>query len=129
MKNAKKILTSNILWITLFLLLAVISILIIFIMLSGKLTGKTAEIYTDNKLIRTVSLDKDDEFIVENGDNYNIVRIRNGKISVVEADCKNQICVKQGEIDNSLLPIVCVPNGLVIKVKNGDKTNDIDAEI
>lgn len=98
-------------------------------MLSGKLTGKTAEIYTDNKLIRTVSLDKDDEFIVENGDNYNIVRIRNGKISVVEADCKNQICVKQGEIDNSLLPIVCVPNGLVIKVKNGDKTNDIDAEI
>ncbi len=129
MKNTKKILTSNILWITLFLLLAVISILIIFIMLSGKLTGKTAEIYTDNKLIRTVSLDKDDEFIVENGDNYNIVRIRNGKISVVEADCKNQICVKQGEIDNSLLPIVCVPNGLVIKVKNGDKTNDIDAEI
>ena len=129
MKNTKKFLTSNILWITLFLLLAVISILVIFIMCSGKLTGKTAEIYTDNKLIRTVSLDKDDEFIVENGDNYNIVRIRNGKISVVEADCKNQICVKQGEIDNSLLPIVCVPNGLVIKVKNGDKTIDIDAEI
>lgn len=129
MKNTKKILTSNILWITLFLLLAVISILVIFIMSSGKQTGKTAEIYTDNKLIRTVSLDKDDEFIVENGDNYNIVRIRNGKISVVEADCKNQICVKQGEIDSSLLPIVCVPNGLVIKVKNGDKTIDIDAEI
>lgn len=129
MKNTKKILTSNILWITLFLLLAVISMLVIFIMRSGKLTGKTAEIYSDNNLIRTVSLDTDDEFTVENGDNYNIIRIRNGKISVIEANCKNQICVKQGEIDNSMLPIVCVPNGLVIRVDNGNKKIDIDAEI
>ena len=129
MKNKKKILTSNVLWISLFTLLAVVSISVILIKFSENNTGKTAKIYSDNKLIRTVILNKDDEFTVENGDNYNIVRIKNGKISVVEANCKNQICVKQGETDRSLLPIVCVPNGLVIKVDDGDKKMDIDAEL
>ena len=129
MKNTKNILTSNILWISLFTLLAVVSISVILIKFSQNNTGKTAKIYSDNKLIRTVILNKDDEFTVENGDNYNIVRIKNGKISVVEANCKNQICVKQGETDRSLLPIVCVPNGLVIKVEDGDKKMDIDAEL
>ncbi len=129
MKNTKKILTSNILWISLFTLLAVVSICVILIKFSENKTGKTAKIYSDNKLVRTVILNKDDEFTVENGDNYNIVRIKNGKISVVEANCKNQICVKQGETDRSLLPIVCVPNGLVIKVDDGDKKIDIDAEL
>ena len=124
----KKIFTSNTFWIILFLVLAIISIIIIFIMQSANTVGKTAEIYSDNKLIKTVSLNKDDEFTIKNGDNYNIVRIRNGKISVCESDCKNQICVKQGEIDNSLLPIVCVPNRLVIRV-DSSKQDSIDAEV
>lgn len=124
----KKIFTSNTFWIILFLVLAIISTIIIFIMQSAKTVGKTAEIYSNNKLIKTVSLNKDDEFTIKNGDNYNIIRIRNGKISVCESNCKNQICVKQGEIDNSLLPIVCVPNRLVIRV-DSSKQEGIDAEI
>ena len=97
-------------------------------MQSANTVGKTAEIYSNNKLIKTVSLNKDDEFTIKNGDNYNIIRVRNGKISVCESDCKNQICVKQGEIDNSLLPIVCVPNRLVIRV-DSSKQDGIDAEV
>lgn len=124
----KKIFTSNTFWIILFLVLAIISTIIIFIMQSAKTVGKTAEIYSDNKLIKTVSLNKDDEFTIKNGDNYNIIRVKNGKISVCESNCKNQICVKQGEIDNSLLPIVCVPNRLVIRVDSSGQ-DGIDAEV
>lgn len=127
MKSTKRIFTSNILWIILFLVLAIISVLIIFIMKSVKTTGKTAKIYSNNRLVRTVSLNNDDEFTIKNGKNYNIIRVRNGKISVCEADCKNQICVDQGEIDNDLFPIVCVPNRLVIRVES--ETRDVDAEI
>ncbi len=127
MKSTKRIFTSNTLWIILFLVLAIISVLIIFIMNSVKTAGKTAKIYSNNRLVRTVSLNNDDEFTIENGKNYNIIRIRNGKISVCEADCKNQICVNQGEIDNDLFPIVCVPNRLVIRVES--ETQDVDAEI
>lgn len=127
MKSTKRIFTSNILWIILFLVLAIISVLIIFIMKSVKTAGKTAKIYSNNRLVRTVSLNNGDEFTIENGKNYNIIRVRNGKISVCEADCKNQICVEQGEIDNDLFPIVCVPNRLVIRVES--ETRDVDAEI
>ncbi len=126
--KANRIFTSNIFWIILFFLLAIMSITLIFIMRSSDAKEKTADIYSDNKLVRTVSLEKDDEFTIKNGKNYNIVRIRNGKISVCEADCKNQICVNQGEIDNSLFPIVCVPNGLVIRVDSNNQS-DIDAAV
>lgn len=128
MKTAKRILTSNLFWIILFLLLASMSIIIIFIMRSSKAKGITAEIYSNNKLIKTVSLENDDEFTIKNGENYNTIRIRDGKISVCKANCKNQICVRLGEIDNDLLPIVCVPNGLVIRVDSNDHS-DIDARV
>lgn len=98
-------------------------------MRADEAAGKTADIYSDNKLIRTVSLENDDEFTVENGDGYNIIRIRNGKISVIESDCKNQICVNQGEIDNNLFPIVCVPNGLVIRIVSVDAESGVDIEV
>lgn len=117
--------TSNIFWIILFCALAIISIVVIFIMCSTESVGKTAKIFSDNKLVRTINLEKDDVLKVENSSGYNIIRIKDGKISVIESDCKNQICVNHGEIDNNLLPIVCVPHGLVIRVEN-DNDNDID---
>lgn len=119
----RKILVSNIFWIILFCALAIISIVVIFIMCSAETTGKTAKIFSDNKLVRTVSLKKDDEFKIENSNGYNIIRIESGKISVAESDCKNQICVNHGAIDNNLLPIVCVPNGLVIIVENDNRSS------
>lgn len=121
--NIRKILVSNVFWIILFCALAIISIAVIFIMYSTETAGKTAKIFSDNKLVRTVSLKKDDEFKIENSNGYNIIRIKNGKISVAESDCKNQICVNHGAIDNNLLPIVCVPNGLVIIVENDNSSN------
>lgn len=128
-KSLRKVLTSNIFWIILFCFLAIISIIIIFIMRISETVGNTAKIYSDNKLVRTVTLAKDDEFTVENGDGYNVIQIRNGKISVIESDCKNQICVNQGEIDNNLFPIVCVPNGLVIRIVSVGEESGVDIEV
>lgn len=128
MKSAKRVLTSNIFWVILFLILAFICVFVILNMRYSKDVGKMAYIYSDNKLIKSVSLSIDDEFEIKNEDNYNIIRVRDGKISVIEADCRNQICVRQGEIDSDLFPIVCVPNGLVIRVSSYDSQSDIDAQ-
>ena len=128
MKSTKGLFTTNIFWIALFSLLTVVCIIAIFLTYHSAESGKIAKIYSDNKLIQTVSLEQDSEFKIKNGDNYNIICVKNGKISVIESDCKNQICVNHGAIDNGLLPIVCVPNGLVIRVES-DNQSDIDAEI
>lgn len=129
MKNAKGLFTSNIFWIVLFSLLVIVCVIIIFATSHSPKSGKFAEIYSDNRLIRTVSLDKDDEFTVKSKKGYNIIRVRKGKISVIESDCKNKICINQGEVSNDLIPIVCVPNGLVIRIDSSETSSDYDAEI
>lgn len=50
---------------------------------------------------------------------YNIVVIKDGKVSVTEASCKNQVCVRHGEISRSGESIVCLPNRLVVRIEGG----------
>ena len=53
-------------------------------------------------------------------DYYNIVEIKDGKVSVTEASCKNQVCVRHGAISGTGESIVCLPNRLVVRIENGE---------
>ena len=45
----------------------------------------------------------------------NLIEICDSRIRVAEADCPDQLCVQMGWLQNSGLPIVCLPNRLVIQ--------------
>lgn len=49
-------------------------------------------------------------------DYYNVVKISGGEVSVTEASCKNQVCVKHGSISHTGETIVCLPNRLVVRI-------------
>ncbi len=49
-------------------------------------------------------------------DYYNVVKISGGEVSVTEASCKNQVCVKHGSITHVGETIVCLPNRLVVRI-------------
>lgn len=51
-------------------------------------------------------------------DYYNIVEIKDGMVSVIEASCKNQVCVKHGPVSRSGESIVCLPNRLVVRIES-----------
>ena len=51
-------------------------------------------------------------------DYYNVVIISGSKVSVTEASCKNQVCVKHGAISRPGESIVCLPNRLVVRIEN-----------
>ena len=51
-------------------------------------------------------------------DYYNVVIISSSKVSVTEASCKNQVCVKHGAISRPGESIVCLPNRLVVRIEN-----------
>ena len=53
-------------------------------------------------------------------DYYHVVEIEDGKVSVTEASCKNQVCVRHGAISGSGESIVCLPNRLVVRIENGE---------
>ena len=62
--------------------------------------------------------DHDDEASAQY-DYYNVVAISSGTVSVTEASCKNQVCVKHGTITKPGESIVCLPNRLVVRIENG----------
>lgn len=80
-----------------------------------------AEIYQQGKLLQTIPLSTVTEsysFSVEDDDgNENIIAVRPGSIGITSATCPDKLCVHQGFIENSLLPITCLPNRLVIQIR------------
>lgn len=88
-----------------------------------------ANIYQDGILIKSIPLEENSSatFTVEGeGGAFNQIEVADGKISVIEASCPDQICVKQGAIQNDLIPITCLPNHLVICIEE-ETTTDIVA--
>ena len=82
-----------------------------------------AEIYRDGELIKTVSLRENQEFTVT-GRYENTISIVDGKIAVIDSDCPGCDCVHCGWIAQSGRSIVCLPNGLEIRIVS--RNSDVD---
>lgn len=95
---------------------------------SNKLGDATALIYQDGVCLCTIDLSQVGEpysFTVEWEDGCNVVEVERGRIRVSEADCPDQVCVRQGWISNSVAPIACLPHKLVIRlVSSSDSVVD-----
>lgn len=80
-----------------------------------------ADIYQNGELLESIRLDTvTDEYIFEvpgEGGASNTICVRPDSIAIISATCPDQICVHQGFISTSLLPITCLPNRLVIRVR------------
>lgn len=92
-----------------------------------------ADLYQNGELLQTIRLDTvaaEYTFDVP-GDAgaTNTVCVRPGSIAIVSASCPDQICVHQGFISTSLLPITCLPNRLVIRVREEAVVPDGTAQI
>ena len=57
---------------------------------------------------------------------YNTLIIENGVAYLLEADCPDKLCVKQGKISKVGETIVCLPHRIVIEVV-GEGKEEIDA--
>lgn len=83
-----------------------------------------ADIYQDGRLIQSIDLHSVETpytFVME-GTNHcvNEIEVRQGSIGILSASCPDKLCVHQGFIHNSQLPITCLPNHLVIQIRTTD---------
>ena len=117
----------SILLITIILVLALLCILWICTH-SAKEASITAHIYQNGELLESIDLTKvtDNYTFTVTGDNdcYNEIEVRPGSIGILSASCPDKLCVHQGFIDSTLLPITCLPNRLVIQLSSEDNTSD-----
>ena len=82
----------------------------------------TVEVIQDGTILYSFSLSEMENqsiAITYEGGN-NLIAIEDGKICVAEADCPDQTCVRSGWLQSETLPIVCLPNRLVIQFAKGE---------
>jgi hypothetical protein len=79
-------------------------------------------IRVDGKAAASYSLDEDQVIEVgeEGTSTYNVITISNRQVSMTQADCNDQICVKTHEIDRHGQNIVCLPNRVVVEIRYED---------
>lgn len=63
---------------------------------------------------------------IESEFGYNLIEIGDNRVRVIEADCPDQIDVKQGYISKPHEIIVCLPNRLVIEIIGGEDDDEVD---
>jgi len=118
--------TPIVIFITLLIISSIISIYIFNI--SNENT--VAMIYQNQKLVKTIDLslvESPYSFILKNNSGgENTIYVEKNKICVSSSNCKDKICVNQGFISDGVVPIVCLPNKVVIKIeKKGNDLADI----
>ncbi len=87
-----------------------------------------AEIYVDGVLVRTEALSQAQCFRVDTEHGYNDILIEDGAVSVTAADCPDKVCVNTGATNSSVVPIICLPHRLEIRITSAEDS-DIDVEI
>lgn len=87
----------------------------------------TVNIVRDSKVLYTFDLSKaeDTTFDIDYNGSTNTVEIKDGKIRVLKADCPDNTCVHMGWLSSSAMPIVCLPNHIVIEF--AENNSEIDA--
>ena len=86
-------------------------------------SGKYVVVTVNGYRTATLDLDRDTEKVIgdrENGD-YNIVKVKDGKAWVSEANCGNQVCVLTGEISKRGDIIACLPHGMLVYIEDRDE--------
>ncbi len=72
---------------------------------------------TVNKIeTKTYSLSENREYKILNGDEYNILVIKDGYAYIKEASCPDKLCVHQGKVKNNGEQLICLPNKTIITV-------------
>lgn len=87
------------------------------------------EIVQDGAVLYRLDLSQEDShtFPVEYEGRTNLIEIQNHQIRVLEAECPDQTCVHMDWLGSNGLPIVCLPNHLVIQFAQASAELDATA--
>lgn len=90
--------------------------------------GRWIEIVQNNGVLYRMDLtDAENQTMeIEYGGRVNTLQIADHRIRMLEADCPDHTCINRGWLDSSI-PIVCLPNHLVIRFADTD--GDVDAAV
>ncbi len=84
-------------------------------------------IYQDGQKLADYPLSEDQTLVIPWEDKgYNLLLIEDGRAAVTDADCPDQLCVRQRSISRNGESIICLPHKLVLQIA-GEEEGDLDA--
>jgi len=95
------------------ILIALLIAIMLLISHNAPYRSTEAEVYVQGKAYMKIDLSKDATYNIAN---HMIVEVLDEKIRAQESDCPEKLCVKQGWISSPEVPIVCLPNKILIKI-------------
>lgn len=86
--------------------------------------GARAVVYVDKEEYASYSLEKNGKYEIQTERGKNLLIIQDGKADVTEADCPDELCVKQKSIQKNGETIVCLPHRMVVEIvsDSGEET-------
>lgn len=108
-----------------FFLIALLGLAVFFYNtgLFGK-EGEILEVSKDGQVIAKLKLSEDQIYTTPDG--KNTLKIQDGVVSMIEADCPDQLCVHTKPLTNSSGAIVCLPNRVALRIL-GKEEEGLDA--
>ena len=89
-----------------------------------KKEGKFVTVSINGKIEYTYNLSENMEKVIQNGVFSNTLVIKDNKVSVSYANCRDKICVNHRSINSVGETIVCLPHKLVIAITDRVNTNE-----
>lgn len=111
----------------------IIIVLAWFIFSSLTKNGSEAEaafatISVDGQFYDKVKLTEEPyEIEIKTDHGYNLLKVSNYGIEMIESDCPDHICIGFGHIHNTSENIVCLPNKVFVEIEGNDSEEGVDA--
>ena len=88
--------------------------------------GKEVIVTVEGKEVYKTSIKKDQIYQIPEENGTNVMQIKDGKVTMIEATCPDHYCMKQKAVDEHGGSIICLPNKVVIEGEN--TAEDLDSE-
>ena len=101
----------------------VLAVAVFLLFLPSEATPDCVEIYQNGQLLKSLPLSEDTTYAVE-GNYSNVITVKDGKVAITETSCPGGDCKNCGWRDTAG-SIVCLPNGVEVRVVGGADNVDI----
>lgn len=110
--------------IVLFFVLLIFGIALSAASLLTSTTGQKVQIEVDGQPYAVYSLAENQTVEITQHGHTNKITIKDGTVQMSYSDCKNQICVNDGQISKTNQSIVCLPNKVMVEITGGEEEFD-----
>lgn len=89
--------------------------------------AKYANVYLNGEVILQIDLSEDKKYVVNGNISEVEIEVKDGKIGIIDSDCHDHTCINMGFTNSTARTIICMPNGIYIKVI--DSIDEVDVVI